>query len=327
MRLAMGLSDKTERSRLIARFASGLRFPYLFLLIAALFVADLIIPDAIPFVDEVSPRAHRRSPGHMERAQIRRLQAPDEEHHARTMSGRKRSTYRLVALSILTALYACANAEVDERRYEVKGQVVSVDADNGMVTLDHEDIGDFMTAMTMPFPLKDTWAFEYLEPGDGVNAILVVRGQEHWLEQIVISEPPAPLDADTVPPPRLGEPVPDIELVNQDGTNIHISDYRGKALLVTFIYTRCPLAEFCPRMTSQFGALEKMLRDEPELYEKTHLLTISFDSRLRHARDAERIRPQPSSHNGGRVRPLGVRNGNPGEHPGAGVFPSARLQR
>ncbi len=53
MRLAMGLSDKTERSRLIARFASGLRFPYLFLLIAALFVADLIIPDAIPFVDEV----------------------------------------------------------------------------------------------------------------------------------------------------------------------------------------------------------------------------------------------------------------------------------
>ena len=193
------------------------------------------------------------------------------------MNGRKHSTYRLVALSILTALYACANAEVDERRYEVKGQVIGVDAENGTVTLDHEAIGDFMAAMTMPFPLKDTWAFEYLEPGDGVNAILVVRGNEHWLEEVVITEAPTPLDADSVPTPRLGEPVPDVELVNQDGTNIHISDYRGKALLVTFIYTRCPLAEFCPRMTAQFGTLEGLLREEPDLYQNTHLLSISFD--------------------------------------------------
>ena len=49
----MGLSDKTERSRLIERYASRLRFPYLFLLIALLFLADLVIPDAIPFIDEI----------------------------------------------------------------------------------------------------------------------------------------------------------------------------------------------------------------------------------------------------------------------------------
>ena len=53
MLLAMGLSDKTERKRLIERFASQLRFPYLFLLTAGLFVADLLIPDAIPFADEI----------------------------------------------------------------------------------------------------------------------------------------------------------------------------------------------------------------------------------------------------------------------------------
>ena len=219
------------------------------------------------------------------------------------MSGRKHSTYRLVALSILTALYACANAEVDERRYEVKGQVISIDAENGTVTLDHEDIGDFMAAMTMPFPLKDTWAFEYLEPGNRVNAILVVSGNEHWLEDVVISEAPVPLDADSVPPARIGEAVPDVELVNQDGTNIHISDFRGKALLVTFIYTRCPLAEFCPRMTAQFSALEGLLRDEPDLYEKTHLLTISFDPAYdtpetlrQYALDAAHITPDTFEH-------------------------------
>jgi len=49
----MGLSDQGERSRLIERFASRLRFPYLFLLIAVLFVVDLVIPDFIPFVDEI----------------------------------------------------------------------------------------------------------------------------------------------------------------------------------------------------------------------------------------------------------------------------------
>ncbi|HEX9723200.1 MAG TPA: DUF6116 family protein [Vicinamibacteria bacterium] len=49
----MGLSDQSERSRWIERFASRLKFPYLFLLIAVLFAADLIIPDAIPFIDEM----------------------------------------------------------------------------------------------------------------------------------------------------------------------------------------------------------------------------------------------------------------------------------
>ena len=122
--------------------------------------------------------------------------------------------YRLIALSILTELSACANAEVEERRYEITGKVVSVDAENGTVTLDHKAIGDFMAAMTMPFPLKDTWAFEHLKPGDGVNAILVVSGDEHWLEQAVISQPPVPLDADSVPPPRLGEPAPNVAAAN-----------------------------------------------------------------------------------------------------------------
>ena len=181
----------------------------------------------------------------------------------------------LIPLAILTVLVGCGTQE--EQRYELKGQVVSLDSENGTVTVDHQEIVGFMGAMTMPFPLKDTWAFDHLQPGDGLNAILVVRGQEYWIEQVVISHPPTLKDAESVVPPRLGEPVPDVELVNQDGTPIRLGDYRGKVLLVTFIYTRCPLADFCPRMTRHFGVLEDMLRSEPDLYQKTHLLTISFD--------------------------------------------------
>jgi len=191
------------------------------------------------------------------------------------MTSTKCKALPLIALATLTVLVGCGAPE--EQRYELKGQVVSLDSENGTVTVDHQEIVGFMEAMSMPFPLKDTWAFDQLQPGDGLNAILVVRGQEYWIEQVVISHPPTLQDAESVVPPRLGEPVPDVGLVNQDGTPIRIGDYRGKALLVTFIYTRCPLADFCPRMTQHFGVLEDMLRSEPDLYQKTHLLTISFD--------------------------------------------------
>lgn len=38
---------------IVTRFAAGLRFPTLFKLVAALFVIDLVVPDAIPFMDEI----------------------------------------------------------------------------------------------------------------------------------------------------------------------------------------------------------------------------------------------------------------------------------
>ena len=64
---------------------------------------------------------------------------------------------------------------------------------------------------------------------------------------------------------------------NQDGRPIHLGQFRGRALLVTFIYTRCPSPEFCPRVTRNFASLEKQLAAIPALYAKTHLLSVTFD--------------------------------------------------
>jgi protein SCO1 len=72
--------------------------------------------------------------------------------------------------------------------------------------------------------------------------------------------------------------VPNFTLVNQDGKRIRLEQYHGKALLLTFIYTRCPLPDYCPLMTHNFAEIEKALMESPELYTKTHLLSISFDS-------------------------------------------------
>ena len=170
-----------------------------------------------------------------------------------------------------------------EHRYDIKGKVVSVDKGQRKVTIAHEDIAGYMTAMTMPFAIKDDWAFGVLQPGDSVNAELVVDGSHSWLEGIVItqesadgSESLAPGAAKEAAP---GDEVPDFTLINQDGVRINLHQYRGKAVLLTFIYTRCPLPDYCPLMSNNFADIESALKKDPALYGGTHLLSITIDPR------------------------------------------------
>jgi protein SCO1/2 len=197
---------------------------------------------------------------------------------------KSKTRVRLPLLGGLALLgISCRDApEPAGKRYELSGQVVAVDRESRRLTISHENIPNFMDAMTMPFTVKDDWVFEAVAPGDEVEATLVVTDDSSWLEDLVISrkgDGDAPTQA--APPfpgePNAGDAVPDFALINQSGDPIHLGQYRGKALVLTFIYTRCPLPEYCPRMTSQFAKLDRALRDEPELYEKTHLLSISFD--------------------------------------------------
>ena len=77
--------------------------------------------------------------------------------------------------------------------------------------------------------------------------------------------------------PNPGDAVPDFRLLNQSGRAISLSQFKGKALLITFVYTRCPFADFCPRMSRNFADIDKSLSADPALYNQTHLLSISFD--------------------------------------------------
>jgi len=77
--------------------------------------------------------------------------------------------------------------------------------------------------------------------------------------------------------PAPGDKVPDFALRNQDGRTIHLDQFRGRELLITFIYTRCPLPNFCPRVTHNFADINRQLASDPALYNKTHLLCVTFD--------------------------------------------------
>ena len=192
-------------------------------------------------------------------------------------------TGALVVLLILsTAQPACrSRAKGPEQRYAIKGKVVSVEKRDSTVTISHEAIPGYMDAMTMPFKLKDERLLNELAEGDRVQATLVVDGLKSWLEDVVATREAAdPSDISKSQhgiEPNLGDEVPDFTLLNQDGKRIKLSQYRGRALVLTFIYTRCPLPDYCPLMTDNFSEIERALKPIPESYSKTHLLSISVD--------------------------------------------------
>jgi protein SCO1/2 len=161
----------------------------------------------------------------------------------------------------------------------VRGKVISVDAKDGVISLDTEAIPGFMEAMTMAYTLQNPSVASELHPGDRITAQLQIGAQGAVLGDIDITQQ-AVLNA--LPPvayhmPRPGELVPDFELLNQSGRAIHLRQFRGKVLVLTFIYTRCASSQFCPLMSRNFAALDELLAADPKLYTKTHLLSISFD--------------------------------------------------
>jgi len=193
------------------------------------------------------------------------------------------SRIRCIAL-IFALLFAVAcrpRASGPEERYPIKGKVVSVDKRGSTVSIAHEEIPGYMDAMTMPFDLKDRRLLDQLGEGDRVQATLVVAGLRSWLEELVVTretvDPSSVGKTETWVEPKPGDQVPDFKLIDQNGKRFAFHQYRGRIVVLTFIYTRCPLPDYCPLMTANFAEIEKALKSEPESNPKTYLLSITVD--------------------------------------------------
>jgi len=165
-----------------------------------------------------------------------------------------------------------------EKRFDFKGKVVAVEPDKHSVTVSHEDVKGYMPAMTMPFTVANEADLQFLAPGDEITATLVVDGSHSSLEGLIItrqSANPAALPGVTMA--KEGDDVPNFTLRNQDNREIHIQNYRGRTLLLTFIYTRCPVPDYCTLMSNNFAQIDRALSQDAGLYAKTHLLSISID--------------------------------------------------
>lgn len=196
--------------------------------------------------------------------------------------------YFILFLSIVFLFTACQKAtptqtsSADAKRYPFRGKVISVDQGAKKATIEHEDIPGYMRAMTMDFPIREDWVWGDLAAGSEVRADLVVDNAkgEYWLEKIGIvaapnpNQPPIPLNENFA---QIGKDAPDFKLTNQDGKQISLKDFRGKALAITFIYARCPLPEYCIKMSTNFSDLANQLNADAGMKDKIRLLSISFD--------------------------------------------------
>ena len=171
-----------------------------------------------------------------------------------------------------------ANAKV----YHLHGKVISIDQANSSVMIDGDEIPGFMGAMALPYPVKAKAEISKVNPGDEITAdIIVPQGDEApYIQNIVVVKKAgggASKSAITDNEPQPGETVPDFALIDQNGKRIHLSSYRGKALLITFIYTRCPFPDFCPLVSRNFANIYAETKSSPELRAQMRLLSVSFD--------------------------------------------------
>jgi protein SCO1 len=170
------------------------------------------------------------------------------------------------------------------KTFPIRGKIVSVDAAKGSVLLDHEAVPGFMEAMTMSYKLKNPTLTGELHPGDRITAKLLVHKtamgyEDPQLDEIVVTAQAKPDYKPAVEYhyPVAGDAVPDFKLVNENGRTIRLAQFKGRVLLLTFIYTRCPMPDFCVRMSRNFAEVDKALAGDAGLYRATHLLSISFD--------------------------------------------------
>jgi len=174
------------------------------------------------------------------------------------------------------------------KRYHFTGRVISIDNRAESASIDGDLIQGFMEPMVMTYKIRPASMLRQLSPGDSISADVVVvehdprdesSDSDYWLENVKVTghaaKPPANgPKAFHMPAP--GEEVPDFAFTDQDGKHISLHQFRGKTVMVTFVYTRCPFPDFCPRMSSNFGEIYKQLGSNASLAE-TQLLSISFD--------------------------------------------------
>jgi protein SCO1/2 len=190
----------------------------------------------------------------------------------------------LVAAAAIAA--ACGGAP-DAREYPLQGQILSIAPGQMEASIKHEEIKGFMPAMTMTYKVRDAQQFANMKPGDLISSTLVVESNDAYLKDVKrVGEAPLetpPKDQGAAPPAssgfellKPGEAVPNASFVDENGRTRDFESFRGSTVVATFIYTRCPLPNFCPLMDRHFVTIQKALKSDPAL-RNVRLVSVSFD--------------------------------------------------
>jgi protein SCO1/2 len=192
-----------------------------------------------------------------------------------------------------------AVADTNRQVFQVKGVIKELKPNGKTAVIAHETIPNYMDAMTMDFDVKDKRELAGLAPGDAISFRMVVTKDDGWIENVRKLPPATPTNASQVitldstnstnvgpltfrrspivEPLAIGDKVPDYKFTNQFGTPISLAQFQGRALGITFMFTRCPFPTFCPRMSQHFQKAQSLLKAKADAPKNWSLLSLSFD--------------------------------------------------
>ncbi len=167
--------------------------------------------------------------------------------------------------------------------FTVKGVVRELRPDDQTLLVAHEPILGYMDAMTMPFRVKEAKFPHELQAGDQIAFQLHVTQQESWIDHIskLGHSPEGETKAAAAPvkplPSKPRHPLLDCQFTNELGQAVTLGDFRGQALAITFFFTRCPIPDYCPRLSRNFEEASEKLQALPNAPTNWHFLSFSFD--------------------------------------------------
>jgi protein SCO1/2 len=199
--------------------------------------------------------------------------------HAASAGARAVFGTALAAAFLCFGLVACrqqprsASSAPTQQVFSVKGIVKEVKPATKQVTIEHEKIPNYMDAMTMDFEVRNTNELTGLQVNDYISFRMTVTDKDAWIDRITRLATTQPVVANApdnfrrvreVEPLKIGDPLPEYHFTNEMGQSLSLGDYKGQAVAITFIFTRCPFPTFCPRMASNLEEAYKKLKADPE---------------------------------------------------------------
>ena len=188
------------------------------------------------------------------------------------------------------ALLGCGRSTNSEERadhYDTRGVVRGFSPDRSTIEIQHENIPNFMPSMTMPFVARDPKQIADLKSGDPISFRMTVTEKDFWIEnvkkirreEVNVAEPKQTSSVSTGGEARLkeGDEMPTFSLTNQNGERVSLDTFHGQPLVLTFVFTRCPVPNFCPRMSNNFEELQAAIKASGGTLATTRLLSITLD--------------------------------------------------
>jgi protein SCO1/2 len=174
-----------------------------------------------------------------------------------------------------------APADPPAKVFEVKGIVKELRPTEQSIVVTHEAVSNYMPAMTMPFNVASPGELNNLKAGDRISFRLRVTGSESSIDYISklpgsdLLVAPTSTNSAALPAPQYS--LRDYKFTNELGQAVSFNDFKGQALALTFFFTRCPIPEFCPRLSKNFAEACQKMKAVPNAPTNWHLLSITFD--------------------------------------------------